>query len=110
AHHTGGVEREHVAGGNELGEIGESAMTDLAALATDDHEPTLVATRGRNLRDSLWRENEIVIGRAVAVHDEKAIVARLVSVGQHEIRRTESKSRVEITHSLQARLKETWLT
>ncbi len=64
AQHTRGVDRDGVARGDKLDDVGEAAVLDRTARSIHDHEPTLVPPIGRHLRDAVRRQSEVVVGGA----------------------------------------------
>src|SRR5439155_25259608 len=67
AENARGVEHECVAGGNELLEIAELSVRDLARRAVHHHELAVPASRGWRLRDAVDWDVEVVVGGAGAV-------------------------------------------
>ena len=73
AENASGVEHERVTGGNELLQIAELSVRDLAGGAVHHHEPALSASRGWRLRDAVDWDVEVVVGGAGAVFGHERI-------------------------------------
>jgi len=58
---AGGVEHDRVPGRNDLFEVAELFVRDLARGAVDDHEPAVSATSSRLLGDAVGGEIEVVV-------------------------------------------------
>src|SRR5438045_9466506 len=54
--HAGVVEDEQVAGAQQLGQVGETAVLDRARRAVEHEQPARAALRERRLRDQLARQ------------------------------------------------------
>ena len=67
-----GVEHNGVARGNELLEIAELLVGDLACGSIDDHQPAVAAPRGRLLCDAIGGEIEVVVGGEGSVPGQSA--------------------------------------
>jgi len=61
------VEDDDVAGGDELLEVAELPVRDLAGHAVDHHQPALATSLGGELSDAIDRQLEIVVRGAGAV-------------------------------------------
>ena len=70
-----GVEDNRVAVGNQLIEIAELPVGDVAGRSIDDHEPTVTAALGGMLGDTVCGEVEVVVRCPRAVPGQRSFIS-----------------------------------